>query len=81
MRKLLFIIFGLISSVGFSQQAPQYTQYTFTSSGYNPAFAGTTKCLSFKAGSRMQWVGMDGAPLTSFASIYKTITSVKIHTM
>jgi len=74
MRKLLLILIVFGVAKGFAQQAPQYTQYTFNNFGYNPAFAGTSKCITFKAGSRLQWVGMEGAPRTSFASVYKTIT-------
>lgn len=71
--KGLFSILFLMIMVGVSaQQSEQYSQYSFNNLSFNPAFIGTTKCLSFKAGTRLQWVGFDGAPRTSFASIQKS---------
>ncbi|PCJ27833.1 MAG: hypothetical protein COA97_02540 [Flavobacteriales bacterium] len=69
MKKGLAILLLLISVGVFAQQSEQYSQYTFNNFGYNPAFAGTIKCVDFRAGYRMQWVGFEGAPRTSFASI------------
>lgn len=57
-----------------AQQAPQYSQYSFNNFGYNPAFAGTSKCLDFKAGTRLQWVGFDNAPRSSFASAHMALS-------
>jgi len=70
MRQLFVTILFLICSATFAQQSPQYSQYSFNNFGYNPAFAGTTKCIDFKAGSRLQWVGFEGAPNTTFASLH-----------
>ncbi len=69
MKKLIVVIFVLSVGITFAQQTAHYTQYAFNNLGYNPAFIGTTKCLEFKAGSRLQWVGFRGAPRTSFASL------------
>ena len=71
MKKLIIILFFISSVVVYGQQSPQYSQYSFNNFGYNPAFAGTTKCLDFRLGSRMQWVGFEGAPRTMFASVHK----------
>jgi type IX secretion system PorP/SprF family membrane protein len=73
MRRFIIILFLFISAYAIAQQSPQYSQYSFNNFGYNPAFAGTTKCLDFRAGYRMQWVGFEGAPRTSFASIHKKL--------
>lgn len=73
MKKILFILFLTIDSVVIAQQSPQYSQYSFNNFGYNPAFAGTTKCLDFRMGTRLQWVGFEGAPWTSFASVHKAL--------
>ena len=56
-----------------AQQSSQYSQYTFNNFGYNPAFLGTIKCFDFRAGTRLQWYGFEGAPLTSFASLQYTL--------
>jgi type IX secretion system PorP/SprF family membrane protein len=69
MKKLIGILF-LFLSIGVSaQQSEQYSQYTFNNFGYNPAFAGTVKCMDLRAGYRLQWAGMPGAPKSKFASI------------
>lgn len=61
---LLIIVFFQLKA----QQSAQYSQYTFNNYGYNPAFAGTYKCIDFRVGHRMQWVGFEGAPRSTFAS-------------
>jgi type IX secretion system PorP/SprF family membrane protein len=73
MKKLLLISFICSCLLSFAQQSPQYSQYSFNNFGYNPAFAGTTKCFDFKAGYRMQWVGFEGAPRTTFASAHMAL--------
>lgn len=73
MKKIKFFISIMTLSVAvFAQQSEQYTQYSFNNLSYNPAYMGTTKCLSFKAGTRLQWVGFEGAPRTTFASVNHT---------
>lgn len=79
MKKYIYILFILVSDFLLAQQNVQYTQYSYNNLSYNPAFIGTTKCLSFKAGTRMQWVGFEGAPRTSFASIQKAFGAKHFH--
>jgi len=71
MKNILSILLLIISVAVSAQQSPQYSQYSFNNFGYNPAFAGTTKCLDFRLGTRMQWVGFEGAPRTMFVSAHK----------
>jgi len=52
------------------QQMPQYSQYTFNDYMINPAVAGTHNYLQVRAFSRMQWLGIDGAPQTYSISAY-----------
>jgi len=80
MKHLVFISFLLISVVGVSQQSAQYSQYTFNNFGHNPAFAGTVKCVDFRAGYRMQWVGIEGAPRTTYGSLQVPINRKKFNT-
>jgi type IX secretion system PorP/SprF family membrane protein len=65
--KLRFLLFGilLISSVGFSQQDAQYTQYMYNTSNINPGYAGSRGALSILAMHRTQWRGLEGAPTTN----------------
>ncbi|PCI96888.1 MAG: hypothetical protein COB15_08960 [Flavobacteriales bacterium] len=73
MKKIVAILFLFFSLGIVAQQSEQYSQYTFNNFGYNPAFAGTIKCIDFRAGYRMQWVGFDGAPRSKFASLQVAI--------
>lgn len=68
-KRIVTILFLFVSINIIAQQSVQYSQYTFNNFGYNPAFAGTIKCVDFKAGTRLQWLGFEGAPRTSFASL------------
>ena len=62
--KAFFIIVILISTLGFSQQDPQYTQYMYNTQIINPAYAGSRGILSFGLLGRSQWVNINGAPNT-----------------
>ncbi len=73
MKKIILILFLLASINIDAQQSAQYSQYSFNNFGYNPAFLGTLKCFDFRAGTRLQWVGFEGAPRSSFASIQWTL--------
>ena len=79
MKNYFLILFIVFCGSLFSQQSVHYTQYSFNNLGYNPAFIGTTKCLEFKAGSRLQWMGFKGAPRSSFASIQHTFKAKNFH--
>ena len=63
-----FILFGLIAFSSFAQQTPSYTQFVFNQYGANPAYAGTNLGVEAMTGRRMQWVGFDNAPVTTFGS-------------
>ncbi|MCB0400667.1 MAG: type IX secretion system membrane protein PorP/SprF [Flavobacteriales bacterium] len=67
MKRLLVAILSLSSLVLSAQQSAHYSQYSFNNYGYNPAFAGTQKCLDFRLGTRLQWLGFEGAPVSTFA--------------
>ncbi len=45
-----------------AQTEPNLTQYFQAPSFLNPAEAGATDLLRLRAGSRLQWLGIDGAP-------------------
>lgn len=63
-----------------AQQSAQYSQYTFNNFAHNPAFAGTVRCLDFRTGYRMQWVGVRDAPRTVYASLQVPINRKKFNT-
>lgn len=57
----------------FSQQDPQYTNYMYNTTVINPAYAGTRETVSILGLYRAQWVGLDGAPVTSSVSIHSPL--------
>ncbi len=73
MRRLcviLLLIVALAPRVK-AQNELLLTQYFEVPSFYNPAAAGSTDMLRVRAGSRMQWVGIDNAP-RSFLGVAET---------
>lgn len=64
-RLLLASILILLASFsGYTQTDPLFTQYYELPSYYNPASIGNTDNIRIRAGSRLQWLGIEGAPLT-----------------
>ena len=57
---------GMLS---YAQQDAQFTQYMYNTININPAYAGSRGALSMFALYRTQWVGFDGAPVTSTVSM------------
>ena len=83
MKKLLLLALagaGLSLSAS-AQQRPQYSQYMMNNYLLNPAVTGVEDFLDFKAGMRRQWVGLEGAPITYYASAHAAIGKTgTIHT-
>lgn len=52
-----------------AQNEPQYTQYMFNISSFNPAYIGTTQDVELTLLHRSQWVGIPGAPNTQNFSL------------
>jgi type IX secretion system PorP/SprF family membrane protein len=67
-RKILFLLVGLISCFVEAQQEAQYTQYMYMTQVFNPAFAGNRGIMSLKALVRSQWIDVEGSPKTSVFS-------------
>jgi type IX secretion system PorP/SprF family membrane protein len=55
------------------QQRPHYTQYIMNNYIINPAIGGIENYLDVKLSARNQWVGIDGAPKTFYATIHGPI--------
>jgi len=66
-RYLPLVFFAsLFSSIGLqAQQDAQFTQFMFNKLTFNPAYAGSTLAPCLSAIHRQQWVGLEGAPVTS----------------
>ena len=48
-----------------AQQDPQYSHYMFNNMAVNPGYAGSNEAICLAAVHRQQWVGIEGAPVTS----------------
>ncbi len=68
MKRILLITLLLIGAKCWSQQVPLYTNYDFNLLTLNPAVAGSQTCLDLRTGHRRQWVGIDGAPVSTYAT-------------
>jgi len=69
--KTRILIFALLCTgmVSYAQQDAQFTQYMYNTINVNPAYAGSRGAMSMFALYRTQWVGLDGAPVTSTVSM------------
>ncbi|MHB1197719.1 MAG: PorP/SprF family type IX secretion system membrane protein [Lutibacter sp.] len=71
--KRVTVILGTLAILSinliYSQQDPQYTQYMYNMHIVNPAYAGSEGTLNIGLLHRTQWVGLDGAPKTTVATI------------
>lgn len=76
--KKLIIIFMFFSVVCSAQQDSQFTQYMYNTIEINPAYAGSRGVLSVFGLYRTQWVGLDGAPVTSTFSVNTPLDNSKL---
>jgi type IX secretion system PorP/SprF family membrane protein len=81
MRRVLLMV-GLTTMNGqlttaLSQQISQYTQYVFNHYSVQPAVAGSKDCFDGRLGFRRQWGGIDGMPVTAWATLHGALRSKK----
>jgi len=70
MKKKLLILPALLGGMlAMAQQRPHYTQYILNNYILNPALSGIENYTDIKLSTRDQWVGLNGAPKTSYFSI------------
>ena len=60
--------------MAFAQQRPHYTQYIMNNYIVNPAIGGIENYVDVKLSVRNQWIGIDGAPKTFYATIHGPIS-------
>jgi len=75
---LLVVISILISSKGFAQQIPLFSQYQMNKYVYNPAVAGSEDFLDIRFMQRYQWRGITDAPRTFNLSAYSPLENQKM---
>ena len=56
-----------------AQQRPHYTQYIMNNYIVNPAIGGIENYVDVKLSARNQWIGIEGAPKTFYATIHGAI--------
>jgi type IX secretion system PorP/SprF family membrane protein len=76
--KLLGLVLLLLSGISYAQQDAQFTQYMYNTININPAYAGSREAMSVFILHRAQWVGLDGAPTTTTASINTPINESNV---
>ncbi|MDP1623603.1 MAG: type IX secretion system membrane protein PorP/SprF [Bacteroidales bacterium] len=63
-RNLFFLLPLIWVTDSFGQQDPLFSQYAYNKMAFNPAYAGSAGRLSLDLITRIQWVGIQGAPET-----------------
>ncbi len=71
----LLFLFSLCAN---AQQEPMNSQYMFNMLSINPAYAGSRKVMSTSCMYRQQWLGLNGAPRTIYASMDMPIKKEKL---
>jgi type IX secretion system PorP/SprF family membrane protein len=66
---LVFSVSMFFVSSLSAQQLSQYTQYVINEYSINPALSGIENYTDVKIGHRIQWVGLQGAPVTTYLTI------------
>lgn len=72
-RIILIATIILTGGISFSQQDAQFTQYMDNTQYVNPAYAGSNDMLNITSISRGQWIGMDGAPISTSLSLHSPL--------
>jgi len=74
MKKIsLIILLSILSMEIFSQQDPQFAHNRDNLLFTNPAYAGMSDGICATAINRTQWVGFEGAPVTTVAGVHSGI--------
>ena len=66
MRNIIVLTFGLIATMAFGQQEPQFSQYNRNQYLVNPGAAGAYDFVDITLGGRMQWAGFKNAPMSTY---------------
>lgn len=75
MKKLIVsaLVYFFMAGAIVAQQRPQYTQYVLNNYLTNPAVSGIEGYADLRMGYRAQWVGIEGAPKSYYASIHGSL--------
>ncbi|MEM6644144.1 MAG: PorP/SprF family type IX secretion system membrane protein [Bacteroidota bacterium] len=79
MKKILTTItLALLLGVAYGQLDPLYNQYQFNQLMINPAYAGIYDRFSASLISRLNWVGIEGAPVTNTLTVQSSLRNGSI---
>lgn len=73
-KTLLLLVAVSFYTLSLAQQDPQYSHNMFNKIATNAGAVGHAKKVCFTAINRQQWMGLDGAPKTTLASIDAAIS-------
>lgn len=74
MKRMLTCVLGLgMGMVAIAQQLSHYTQYVINPYIINPAITGIENYTDVKVALRDQWVGLNGAPKTTYLTVHGPI--------
>ena len=75
MRGIILILTVLINLSLFAQQEPTFTQYYNNDMAINPAISGSKTYNSLTMLTRQQWLGFEGAPLSTNISYHGALNN------
>ncbi len=75
MKKIISICLVLFSFGAFAQQEPLFTQYYLNDVVLNPAISGSKSYNPFIIQTRQQWLGFEGAPLSTYVSYHGALNN------
>ncbi|MEC7864211.1 MAG: type IX secretion system membrane protein PorP/SprF [Bacteroidota bacterium] len=75
MKQVIFIICLFLGISIFAQQEPLFTQYYVNDMVINPAVSGSKTYNPLTIQTRQQWLGFEGAPLTSNVSYHGALNN------
>lgn len=74
----LILLTGIFSQSLTAQQDAQFTQFMFNKLVLNPAYAGSDNSACLTAIHRQQWVGLEGAPITTALSFDTPLSNNRV---
>ena len=74
----IYLLAFLLVGSAQAQQRPHFSQYMINNYILNPAISGIEDYTDVKLGFRRQWMGLEGAPLTYYASAHTPLNKTDI---
>lgn len=74
--KVLWLFIACLPTVAMAQQYPHYTMYMANNFVLNPALAGIESYTDLRLAARSQWIGIDDAPKTVYATVNSPLNAL-----